>query len=489
MTDSLLKRHATTLVFLWMVIIAAVTLGTIEQSPLWTDEVILLITARREFVDGLVQREDYSAPLYSLLVRSFVTQDGPPEWVLRFPAFVAGIVCLPAIYWLGRKFFGIRVGLLSALFLGLSPAFLRYVREARPYTLFMLFSILSMGMLFQLLRETGRGRAGYVISTWLMICSHYYGFLAFAGQGAFVLSLLVFDRGISPKLQRVLNLQCFVLVLLVPLQWLFCRFLETNAPATLGGWLQPPGAWEIITCSCLGEFFYLPSAGWVIALAIGIAIWAMFVHDKDRNTSNRSEQLATGLCLIWILFAMLIPAWGISLIWRPVYEFRYGLPAMVPIIVLTMRSVTLLNRGWQLVALMLIAAAMVPGILVEFERSEGFPEVVAWVESQPDDSTEIYVTDWSYCEEFRHPELVGLAYYGLAGDPPKLLPLKYPYAREVADSFTAPTGRIVCIAFIGHEEVLEYFEERGSDVNRHQFGSLTVLEISPALAPSEFSQP
>ncbi|TWT59065.1 hypothetical protein KOR42_24540 [Thalassoglobus neptunius] len=487
LTDSLLQRHAMKIIFIWTGIIAVAMLLTIEQSPLWTDEVILLITARRDLIDGLLQREDYSAPLYSLLVRVFVTQDGPREWVLRFPAFLAGMMCLPATFWLGRKLFGIRVGLLSALFLGLSPSFLRYAREARPYTLFMLFSIVSTGMLFQLLRDSGKGRWSYVVSTWLMVCSHYYGFLTFAGQGVSVLSLIVFDRRDKSSLHRLLIDQCLILISLVPLQWLFFRFLETDAPATLGGWLRPPNMWDIVTVRCLGEFFYLPSAGRVIALAIGIASWNAFAPNK--RVPDRSEQLATVLCLVWILFATIIPAWGISSLWRPVYEFRYGFPATVPIILLMMRCVTVLRRGWQLLALMLIAGALIPGIVKEFERSEGFPEVIQWVESHRDDATELYVTNWSYCEGFQHPELVGLDYYRLSGDPPKLLPLKYPYEREVAETFDSPSGRIMCIAFIGHEEVKEYFEKRGREVNRQQFGPITVLDISPAPSPAQFSQP
>jgi mannosyltransferase len=56
-------------------------------------------------------------PLYFLMLRFAQWILGDAEWALRLPSAIAGSLCIPAIYLLGRRLYSEREGLIEALFL------------------------------------------------------------------------------------------------------------------------------------------------------------------------------------------------------------------------------------------------------------------------------------------------------------------------------------------------------------------------------------
>ena len=76
----------------WLVIccVASGILAIIVSvhRPLWLDELYMLITVRRPFINSLLQTEDYSAPLYQLITRLFVHRDIPETFFFRLPALM-----------------------------------------------------------------------------------------------------------------------------------------------------------------------------------------------------------------------------------------------------------------------------------------------------------------------------------------------------------------------------------------------------------------
>jgi hypothetical protein len=81
----------------------------------------------------------YSAPnnhvLHTLLVGMSIRLFGDTEWAIRLPAFLAGVLLIPATYVAGRVLDDWRTGLLGAAFVAGSSEMILYSTNARGYTI------------------------------------------------------------------------------------------------------------------------------------------------------------------------------------------------------------------------------------------------------------------------------------------------------------------------------------------------------------------
>ncbi|MDD5370720.1 MAG: glycosyltransferase family 39 protein, partial [Anaerolineaceae bacterium] len=93
---------------------------------------------------------DYHLPnnhiFHSLLVKVSSAILGAASWAVRFPAFLGGILCVPAGYGVARQIYGRVPALFSAGLIAVLPMLIDYSANARGYTLYMLFSLLVLGL-------------------------------------------------------------------------------------------------------------------------------------------------------------------------------------------------------------------------------------------------------------------------------------------------------------------------------------------------------
>ena len=73
--------------------------------------------------------------LNTLLVHATSALLGSDPWALRLPALIAGVLLVPATYWLGRLLWGSRAGLLAAALVAGSSFLVEYSTNSRGYTL------------------------------------------------------------------------------------------------------------------------------------------------------------------------------------------------------------------------------------------------------------------------------------------------------------------------------------------------------------------
>lgn len=92
--------------------------------------------ATRSYFNSLT---DYTAPnnhvLHTLLVRTTHLLFGSAPWVIRLPAFLAGLLVLPFTYAVARRIAGRATALLALALAGAHPALLIYSTNARGYSL------------------------------------------------------------------------------------------------------------------------------------------------------------------------------------------------------------------------------------------------------------------------------------------------------------------------------------------------------------------
>ncbi len=89
---------------------------------------------------------DYHLPnnhvFHTILVNLAYQLFGDSPAVIRFPAFLAGILIIPATYSIGRLFYNSKVGLVGASIVASLPVLIDYSTTARGYTLITLFALL-----------------------------------------------------------------------------------------------------------------------------------------------------------------------------------------------------------------------------------------------------------------------------------------------------------------------------------------------------------
>lgn len=126
--------------------------------------------------------------LHSALASVMVEANGgADEFILRTPAFLAGIACVPAMFMLGRTVDGDRFGVLAAAVIALMPVAVLESANARGYSMMMLFTILAT---WQVLRIADGRRSGpfwYALAVTLGCWSHLA--FAFVPLGHAVLAL------------------------------------------------------------------------------------------------------------------------------------------------------------------------------------------------------------------------------------------------------------------------------------------------------------
>jgi len=127
---------------------AALRLYKLGEWSFWIDEAITYFRAR-DLAELPVLRRSVSLVLTHLALQNL----GGAEWVARLPSVVAGVITVPVLYWIGRRLFGLQVGLIGAGLLALSPWHLYWSQSARFYTFLLLFHTLALFYFYRGLEE------------------------------------------------------------------------------------------------------------------------------------------------------------------------------------------------------------------------------------------------------------------------------------------------------------------------------------------------
>jgi len=456
------------------------------NSPLWTDELITIITVRRPFLEGIFQREDYSAPLYQLLLRILVWGDRPSEWVVRAPAILCAVISLPVVWWLARSLFGNSVARLVVPLVTLNGLFAHYAREGRPYSMFFLLSALSMASFWQLV-HAGRKRDWllYVGSTAALCYSHYYGLLCLPAQAVYAAGEVRFHKPSRRKGLLAFAAVGVVAVLVLPAVWLVWRYITSGIPAMSESWLRRPVFLHTILFWHVGELMGSPGFGPLCVYTFLVAFWQpAALYDPKAIKSVPStipgnwweRHRPALLCGLWIVFSLGVPV-AISSV-RPIYHVRYGLPVLMPVLLLQLAGLQRMRRLWTVVIIVLVLFINLPMIKGVLLGRLGFPQVIAWIQDNHDEGAPVFVTDWGYCDNWINPEQFGLRYYGLPQERIRLLPLKYPFGSGLRCPEQMRTDqRVIVVGHIGGAEIAEYLRAESRDYQVHAFDVLFLFDI------------
>jgi len=114
-------------------------------APMQYDEAVTFNDfASRSFIAAI---SDYSLPnnhvFHTLLVHIAFRLFGDAPWIVRLPAFLAGILCIPTAYIMGRIHYNRNVGWMAAALAAWWPQMVFYSANARGYSLLGFFSLIN----------------------------------------------------------------------------------------------------------------------------------------------------------------------------------------------------------------------------------------------------------------------------------------------------------------------------------------------------------
>lgn len=158
---------------LGLLIISALNKWVWLARPLGHDEAYTYIAFASRPIQYLLR--DYHLPnnhiFHSLLVHISTGLLGNQPWALRLPAFIAGVLLVPAAYLAGKAWYGRSAALLLAGFVAVLPVLREYSTRGRGYSLLLLFALLSIYLAARLLLE--RNRMGWLLFGLVTVLGFY----------------------------------------------------------------------------------------------------------------------------------------------------------------------------------------------------------------------------------------------------------------------------------------------------------------------------
>ncbi len=311
----------------WHLVILAlfVALGiilrlTFLSQPMRYDEAFTYTVFTSRGFWGVVT--NYELPnnhIFHTLLVAFVTQMlGNQPWIIRLPAFTAGVLLIPATYLVARNYFNRETGLISAGLVASSSMMVEYSTNARGYVLICLFTLC-------LLYVARRLRVEQSPIIWLL-------FVGMAAVGFYTVPTMLYPYGgimtwlvfswvggdIRPELRRSflvnLLLSGLAVLLLVIVLYLPAIFFSGLARLVDNQFVQP-GSWadSFRSLSILVRSMWehwtrdipLPLA-WLLVFG---SVLTIFLH---RQLSTDRISLAIAMLLWCLAFAVLsrrVPPW------------------------------------------------------------------------------------------------------------------------------------------------------------------------------------
>lgn len=143
-----------------LLVLSAITiLGIVLRAhnlgqDLWLDEISPIVDYTRlsavQVIGSYMRSNNHL--MNTLLLKASIAMFGQSEWSVRLPAVTFGVLGIPALYWVGRLGLSRIASLGAALLFATSYHHIFFSQNARGYTAYLFFALLSTGAFLRALR-------------------------------------------------------------------------------------------------------------------------------------------------------------------------------------------------------------------------------------------------------------------------------------------------------------------------------------------------
>lgn len=482
------RRIGLLLILLVFAVGVFVRFDCLGERSLWLDELSTWHVARLDLAESLRWGPERSiGPLYQLCVRVVARDSHPPEWLLRLPAAVAGSLAAVIAWWLGRRLGGSAVGTGLAMLVAFSQTQIHYSQEARPYSMLVLGSTLSVLLWHRLINRPARwGLVAYALVTTLTACAHFLIAFTLLGQVGWWV-----QRELRHPDRRRCGYACIALLATVILCGpLVGRTLTGWAEiSTALAWIEPPTATQALTILADVTYGYT----WLVVVLAAVLLpvaWPGRLPPPTRSTTKHTSDADGGSLglLIWWLGASWAGLLLISRLVAPLMVARYALPAAVPALLLPLLVARRLHRHAPTVLAVLAVGLSLPGLYAARSAPAlGFRELSSFLTERVEPGTATVVHAIAAVDPARvELECLAFRYY-----PPADIPVhdwlvnKPTVASE--DSILADPRRLYVVAFLADplpliqaaRRRIEPFAIDDQQYWQLAFGQYRLLKVAP----------
>ena len=241
-----------------------------EQS-FWMDEGYSVLAAMQTLVHGYPLLDSgfiYSRSIiHNYIMAGSIWLFGLSEFSARLPSVIAGTAFIPVIYFIVKKMFSLRAGLLTAAFVAFSSYEIAWSRQARMYIFLQLFFFLSIYFYWKFYNSPN-SKDGFwcLLFIALSISIHGFGALALAVFGLHFLIINIHNlKGLLKRFMAAVSqikTKLYLFFTLVTAGWIIYSILEILS-------MRPTGIvylnqyWNFLS-SGFSKFIYLAVIGLIV---------------------------------------------------------------------------------------------------------------------------------------------------------------------------------------------------------------------------------
>lgn len=322
---------------LWLLVLFVcgfiLRIQNVTNHSLWNDEFWTIfyssgryLSGYREMITYIYSKYAENPPFYWIFMRLWIGLFGDGELSLRLPSIIFGSISIPVYYVLVKDIFSRKISVLSSILLLFSSVHIYFSKEAKTYSLFFLFSLLSMYSLTKLLKHTTIWNVfGYVLTSLIMIYTNYYGFFLLMGQIIILVKIL--------KIRKSAGIILPIIFLFIPWMYLSSQNLGI---VSRGTWIGRSDFWNSLIMQLL---FYSPPSEKLLTQSVFIILFFTGILYLLFFTVKQSRCLI----IVWFLCPLVIPLL-ISQICKPIFIPRFALIALSPFILLIVLGTEFFNK-------------------------------------------------------------------------------------------------------------------------------------------------
>lgn len=327
-----------------LVVAGALRLININSQSIWLDEAFSIYIANQPLdrMLDIIIKHDTPPPLYYVLLHYWLGF-GDTALNARLLSALFGIVTVAVVYLLGRDLIDRTVGLITALFLAVSPFHIWYSQETRMYSLLFMLCMLSVYFLLRAL-QTGKRVfwVSYVVATSLATYTQISSMFFVIGEWMAVIIYIIKTPHTRPNHSLLLKLlrpwflsQAALLLLWLP--WL-PNFLQ-QSQTYQRFWIEYPTPELVVTLFLEFSSAYLPH--WKIPYGREILItFTIILALLAARRLARRDYL-----FLLSLFAIPIATMYLFSLSKPIFLSRALIFCIAPFLMLIAGGIVGLNRA------------------------------------------------------------------------------------------------------------------------------------------------
>jgi len=381
----------------WHMLAAIVVVGALlrffrlDYQSFWYDETVSARFTAYPVLDVLLGRERDlgNPPLHYALLGVWSRLFGGSDAALRSLSATVSTVGILAIFDVAKRLAGVRVALVAAALLAISPPNIYYAQENRTYALAMVLAMASVASLLRAEQPPARPWPWIAYAASVLLCAytHYFCFFFLAGHVVYVAWVHRHDRRFLLRWALAVAAAAAVFSAI----WLPAFYAQIT---TQGNLARSASAWHLHFVGTPMVFSVGTTLVWkdsatpprLAAAAVAVlSFGAAFLAGVVALRNNRRVLLLLGT---WLLSTILIP-FGISLLLSPLYNSRYVMIASPAFVILVAAGLVHLSRIPRAAAIASVVATSVASLVLYFTSTvkHDWRSAAAWLDQQtrPDD--------------------------------------------------------------------------------------------------------